>query len=151
MSEPQPEQATGEQPAESSYVDIAQAIPVEKPEGSPELVPLLQLPRRKRPDVLRRLKALTERQANLPTTESGEAVLDPAALADPAKVSAGLDTAAEMYELLADFEEMLEVVAADPDEFRKWAARVSDVALGQLAGYYMRTMQAGEAQASPES
>lgn len=145
MSEPSTEPG-----AQQSYVDAVNETPPAKPEGAPELVPLLQLPRRKRADVIRRLGGLRERQQHLP--EPGEDdVPEQTEQMSPEQEKETLDRAAQMFELLADFEEMLAEVAADRDEFTAWVAQADDEQLSRLAGYYLRTFQVGEAPASPAS
>lgn len=126
---------------ESDYIDDA-AAPVKKPEGAPDLTPLLQLPRRQRASVMRKLDGLLKRQASIPAVpEQGE----------DDDQTATLERAAGMFDLLADFEELLRDVSKDKPLYDAWLEGANDADLTALAGYYMRTFQAGEAQASPAS
>lgn len=143
MSEPSNEQPT--------YVDTANEAPAEPPPGAPELVPLLQLPRRRRADVVRRLGELRKHQNELPQAVQAGEQPDPDAERTPEQEQAMLDQAAGMFDLLADMEEMLAEVAKDRQAFDAWLSQADDQALTALAGYYLRTFQVGEAQASPAS
>jgi hypothetical protein len=140
-----------EQPAQPTYIDTVNETPPEKPEGSPAVVPLLQLPRRRRAEVVRKLGNLRERQRDLPDIGDAEALADDDAERTPEQEKAMLDRAAAMFDLFADFEELLVEVAEDPEAMRAWLTSADDQALSALTGYYMRTFQAGEAPASPAS
>lgn len=132
---------------ESSLSDemAADVKPVKKPRGAPALWPFLQLPRRKRAEFLRGVAAVQSRQEQI--EKAAEAVKAAAGQAD-ANEGVGIAQAADLYDILADIEELLLVVASDAEAFTKWANAASDDALSDLLFWYMERFQVGEARAS---
>lgn len=119
----------------TSDVMAADAVKVRKPKGSPNLWPFQQLPRRKRAEFLRKLATLQETQKGLSLSEDGN-------------VEPDISDAAGVFDLLADLEDTLRIVAEDADAFDAWVAKCSDTQLQQLSTWYMDRFQVGEAQAS---
>lgn len=127
-----------------SYTDEAQAAPAEKPEGAPDLTPLLKLPFDKRADVLEALADITDAQAKADAEF-------PDAEGDKEDQGVSVRRAAALFRLMGKLEGMLRQVAVDAESFDAWREHSNDNDLSQLAGYYMRTFQVGEASASPAS
>lgn len=126
-----------------SYIDAANTPAPVKPEGAPDFVPLLQLPRRRRAEVIRLVKGLVKKQKELGLSESPDA--ENIELTDDEQQERNLDRAAAMFELLAEFEDLLRAVARDPEHFAAWIENANDADLSAAAGWYMRTFQTGEA------
>lgn len=150
--QPQSPQTPDEQP---TYTDQVNEEMPAKPDGAPELVPLLQLQRRRRAHVIRRLSELRKHQNELPQSALAELAEDEEAEGGqertPEQEQEMFAYTASMFDLLADAEELLTEVAKDREAFTEWVAQADDQALMALAGYYLRTLQPGEALASPGS
>lgn len=112
----------------------ADARGVEKPEGSPELVPFISLPRRVRADFLRAVGKITERQAEIDKMTKSK--------------KGDMSAAVTMMELLADMEDALAVVAKPEKTFRAWALEAEDAAITDLFSWYFRAFSVGESPAS---
>lgn len=112
----------------------ADAGPIEFPTGTPELVPLMMLPRRQRAEAMRAFGAFMNRHRD----ESSE-------IDDTGEIGGTLASVAIVVETAADCEDLLISAAKDKDEFTAWAAEASDSTILEAAIAYMRTYQPGEA------
>lgn len=110
----------------------ADATPPSYPEGAPELIPFMKLGFRKRAAWLAKVGPVEDKVKAMP--DKGTAI--------------GAAGAAEMYELMAEMDDLLREVAADPDQYDAWVAANSDAAFGDLFTAYMARAQPGEARGS---
>lgn len=111
----------------------ARAAKVKKPKGSPQLWPFAQLPRRARADFFKPLRGI-----------------DAESLAKAGKGTPDLKDAGDLFDLLANIEDALRVVAV-PDagvDFDEWAAKADDPTLLALFQWYMDRFTPGEAKPS---
>lgn len=111
----------------------ARAAKVRKPKGSPQLWPFAQLPRRARADFFKPLRGI-----------------DAESLAKAGKGTPDLKDAGDLFDLLANVEDALRVVAV-PDagvDFDEWAAKADDTTLLALFQWYMDRFTPGEAKPS---
>lgn len=131
---------------QDTYVDQQNDTdePLEKPEGAPELLPILRLPRRRRGAVVASVMRLNEAQQEFAGDSDAETVTVDIKSLSP-------ERAERMFDLLADLEDVLRGVAADQAAFDAWAENADDGALSALFGFYMKTFQVGEASASSAS
>lgn len=120
---------------ESSLVDdlADDANPAVLPEGAPRLTKYLQLKYRNRAEFMRKLE--TVRKAAPTPGKSG-------------KVSVTPDKLADFYDMLADIDELMRLVAVDIAEFEAWQGKHDDGEFVELFNAYMRWSQAGEASSS---
>lgn len=129
MSEPTAEPTFSEQVED-------EAVPREKPEGSPDLIPFKAVPRRRRADMMRAFETVQGKQDEL------EAIKAESEKDDAEGSTAG--RAAVIFDLLADCEEMLTFAAVDAEVFRTWASSCEDNDLMALFGWYCSRFQMGE-------
>lgn len=120
----------------------AEANPPEKPAGSPELLAPIDVPRRRRAEMLRALGALGKRSVELGVIAEDLSEPDKELDFDDFAAAAGL------LDLVADIEETLAVCAADPDAFAEWAKRADEGDLLALFSWYTAQFAPGEASAS---
>lgn len=111
----------------------ARAAKVRKPKGSPQLWPFAQLPRRARAEFFKPLRGI-----------------DAASLAKAGKGTPDLKDAGDLFDLLANVEDALRVVAvADAGvDFDEWATKADDTTLLALFQWYMDRFTPGEAKPS---
>ena len=119
-----------QQPKHSAAEALAQdANPPEYPPGAPELRPYMRLPRRERAEFFVQLDPLQEKVSRMPAQGT----------------SIGLREAAEMYQTMADIEDLLRTVAVDQTEFDAWVVEADDKAFMELFTAYFARSQPGEA------
>lgn len=132
--------------------DLAAEALIERPEGLPELRPLVALPRRTRAAFVRGLAAMRDR---LPAefveqvTADGDASDAVQAAAEAIDGGRNLHIAAVFIDIAADYEDLLALAAVDEDAYRAWAAAASDEELQAAFSWYNAQNPAGEASASP--
>lgn len=140
-----PKTVTPEQPAiTDELAQDAAADGVEYPHGTPELRPVLRMPRRERPAYYNAMAEVSSLQKNAHRPDGSAA--DPEADDRPMEIR--LTEVARQAELIAAIEDLLAVVAADEPGFRVWALEVEDSTLVQVFNVYIRKTQPGEAQSS---
>lgn len=109
----------------------AEATPPTKPAGSPALVPFLAAPRRARAQFMRKIEPILTAAEKL-----------------GGQKDTSIGTAAGVYDMLADAEDLLAQVAVDETAFREWSGPASDDDLLGLFSWYVGTFQPGEAKPS---
>jgi hypothetical protein len=156
--------ADGSVPEESDTVaQMAADVEAENldyPEGAPEFLPVLKLPRMRRADAYEALGLIQAEQRKVKRVErvdedepadaepgedttqggEGEDEVKPVEL-DPLSYGA-------QYRVIAYIEQYLGVVAQDPKAYATWAAGVSDADLVKTFNTYIRKTQPGEAKSS---
>lgn len=123
-----------------ALADDAASQDVDYPAGCPELIPVLSLPRGRRADYYDAMAKVSELQK---PSGAVEQITD-----EDRPMTLRLTEVADMTRLLAAIEDLLVVVAADPDGFRRWALEVEDNTLAQAFNVYIRRTQPGEASSS---
>lgn len=127
---------------QQSYTEqVTAEVEAVKPAGSPGLWPLFKLPRRTRADVLRKFRDLQAREDVFERFKGHEGD----------EQSVDMNDAADLYDVLADIEEILVAVAAPGADVAAWAAKASDEDIMHLFNWYAEQLQPGEAPASPTS
>lgn len=111
----------------------AEVLKAEKPDGAPDMIPFKAVPRRRRAELMRKLTALQEREAEVKAVRG-----------DNAEAGATPEQAAVVFDFLADLEELLVEAAMDPEAFTAWANSCEDRELTALFGWYVTTFQVGE-------
>lgn len=111
----------------------AETTKIEPPANAPTLVPMASLRRRDRARFFNAIK-------NMPVNDEGEIDID---LSTGSLANAGV-----MYEMVADIEDALAVLAIDESAFVTWAKSASDEDVMQLFLYVFSEMQPGEADSS---
>lgn len=114
---------------------------VEYPEGAPELLPVLALPRLKRADYYEAMSAVAVAQKATKLDAFDDKAGD-----RPVEVK--LTQMAGFTRLVGAIEDLLAIVAVDLDAFRAWSAKVPDAELVQLFNAYQAATQPGEASSS---
>jgi hypothetical protein len=133
------------------------------PEGAPEFLPVLKLPRMRRADAYEALGLIQAEQRKVKRVErSDEEPADAEPGEDTAQGDEGGDGEGEelkpveldplsygaQYRVIAYIEQYLGVVAQDPKAYATWAAGVSDADLVKTFNTYIRKTQPGEAKSS---
>src|SRR3989304_3022918 len=108
----------------------AEANPPKKPDGSPPLVPFAALPRRAKAKFFAPFRSVLD---------NGDILEGKGNVAAQASV---------VYEVLADVEDALRIIAADNDAMDTWMTEAPDEALLELLFWYADRFQVGEASAS---
>jgi hypothetical protein len=123
--------------------EIAPAATV-RPAGMPDLRPIFELHRRDRAKYLRGMDVFTSGlKANKELREiSADGEVDTDRLAASPSI---LKVTADLAEMAADVEDVLVLVAVEPDEFRIWARKATDEALLQGFSWYQESASPGEA------
>jgi hypothetical protein len=158
--------ADGSVPEESDTVaQMAADVEAENadyPEGAPEFLPVLKLPRMRRADAYEALGLIQAEQRKVKRVErsdedepadaelgegptqgdegEGEDKVKPVEL-DPLSYGA-------QYRVIAYIEQYLGVVAQDPKAYATWAVGVGDADLVKTFNTYIRKTQPGEAESS---
>lgn len=132
-AQPAPSTPEDVEPATSELM-AAEANPPAKPKGSPAVVPFAALPRRAKAAFFTHFQKVMERGP----------LLDE--LTTDTEVDAG--DAALLYEVLADIEDALTVIAVDTDAMEAWLTQAGDAQLLELVFWYADRFQVGEAKAS---
>lgn len=121
------------------------------PEGTPELLPVLKLPRMRRADAYDALGRIQAQQREVKTL-SGTPAVDENAVEDESTEVEPVEldplSYGAQYRVIAYIEEYLGVVAKDPEAFAAWAADVRDSDLVKVFNVYIRKTQPGEAESS---
>jgi len=145
MSTPENEPDPVDQLAE----DVA-AETLEYPEGTPELRPVLALPRMRRADAYEALGHIQDEQKKVKRSESDDEPEDDGDEDSDEVKPVELDPLSygAQYRVVAYIEQYLGVVAADQKAFERWATRVTDADLVKAFNVYMRKAQPGEADSS---
>ena len=120
--------------------------------GTPELLPILNIPRRRRAEVYAMMGRISALQRELKAKKAGAA--KPEDLDDAADGEA--DTVTEIdpedfgkqYQVVVLVEDYLRLVAPNEAEFETWAMKVSDANLIKTFNIYLRKSQPGEADSS---
>lgn len=130
-----------EKPSTSEQLaDDAASQTVEYPDGCPELVAVLRLPRLRRADYYDAMAVVSALQK---TVGAVERVTD-----DSLPMAVRLSEGADLTRLLAALEDVLVAVAADAAVFREWAMSADDIVLTQAFNAYIARTQPGEARSS---
>jgi hypothetical protein len=140
MSTKTTKQPTGTTTTVEALASDATSQDVAYPDGCPELIPVLRLPRSRRADYYDAMSRVSEMQRS---ASGAEKVAD-----ESRPVEIRLAEVADMNRMLAAIEDLLAVVAADPDEFRAWALDVDDSILVEAFNAYIARTQPGEASSS---
>jgi hypothetical protein len=162
-----PKVADGSVPEESDTVaqmaaDV-EAETADYPEGAPEFLPVLKLPRMRRADAYEALGLIQAEQRKVKRVERSDE--DEPADAEPGEDTTQGDEGGEgedevkpveldplsygaQYRVIAYIEQYLGVVAQDPKAYATWAAGVSDADLVKTFNIYIRKTQPGEAKSS---
>jgi hypothetical protein len=122
---------------------------LEYPEGTPVLIPVLNLPRMRRADAYEALGQIQslQRQVKRLTPEDGDELAEGDAVeAKPVELDP-LSYGAQ-YRVVAYIEKYLAVVAEDENKFKSWALAVDDSDLVKAFNVYIRKTQPGEAESS---
>ena len=154
MSTPE---TTEPDPVDQLAEDVA-AETLEYPEGAPELLPVLALPRMRRADAYEALGHIQDEQRRVKRAEPdvnngqeppedvnevGEDSNDEVKPVELDPLSYGAQ-----YRVVAYIEQYLGVVAADVKAFDRWKTRVTDADLVKTFNVYMKRTQPGEAASS---
>lgn len=128
--------------AKTSMVDklAEDANPPALPDDAPAMTPYLKLPYRARGEFMAKM-AQVEKMAPEPKKAK-----DLNKQTEKGKVD--LSEISGFYFLLAEIDELLRLVVADPAELDKWQTSHDDSEFVQLYNAYMRWSQAGEASSS---
>lgn len=136
---------------EPSVVDslAEDAVPDEYPEGSPLLLPMLQIrPRSRRAEFKRKYAEFAKMQAQVRDMQD-----DLAKLADDADAST--EATAQRLELWANIDdyyqlidELMAMAAVHPEHYREWSDEVDDAGLVLVFSVYSKRAQPGEAPSS---
>jgi len=116
-----------------AQADRKKAGPPEYPAGSPELRSLLRLPFRERSQAMRLYQGAIDAWNNMPT------------------LGTSLDTSDKLdryFGALAAFDDMLFLVAVNPDAYRSWQRSVDDSIFAELFFVYVARFGLGEAESS---
>jgi hypothetical protein len=144
-SEPTPDKV------EQLALDVADEK-LEYPEGTPVLIPVLNLPRMRRADAYEALGQIQDLQRRVKSLkpEDDDEPADDEDVENPKVKPVKLDPLSygTQYRVLAYIEEYLAVVAKDPKEFREWAQQADDSDLTEAFNVYIRKTQPGEAESS---
>lgn len=152
-----PKVADGSVPEESDAVaqmaaDV-EAETADYPEGAPEFLPVLKLPRMRRADAYEALGLIQAEQRKVKRVERAET--DDAIEADTDQAGEELKPVeldplsyGAQYRVIAYIEQYLGVVAQDPKAYATWATGVSDADLVKTFNTYIRKTQPGEAKSS---
>lgn len=117
------------------------ALPTEYPEGAPELLPFLTLrPRSRRAQFKRQYADVIAFQEELQKRHKDVTTSSPPA--DQMRLAADMDDLCERVD------QLMELVAADPVAYRKWADEVDDETLVKVFQVYVQRSQPGEASSS---
>jgi hypothetical protein len=162
-----PKVADGSVPEESDAVaQMAADVEAENldyPEGAPEFLPVLKLPRMRRADAYEALGLIQAEQRKVKRVErSDEEPADAEPGEDTAQGDEGGDGEGEelkpveldplsygaQYRVIAYIEQYLGVVAQDPKAYATWAVGVGDADLVKTFNVYIRKTQPGEAESS---
>lgn len=134
--------------------DVA-AETADYPEGCPEFIPVLALPRMRRADAYEALGQIQAQQRQVKSVEPDSSEDEDATPADAGDEAAEvkpveIDPASygAQYRVIAYIEQYLGVVALSPKAFAEWAANVSDTDLVRAFNVYIRKTQPGEAESS---
>jgi hypothetical protein len=127
-----------------------EAETAEYPEGAPEFLPVLKLPRMRRADAYEALGQIQAQQRQVKTAEDAPAEESDEDAADGEVKPVEIDPLSygAQYRVIAYIEQYLGVVARDPGAFAKWAVDVSDGDLVKTFNVYIRKTQPGEAESS---
>jgi len=136
--------------------DEVAAETLEYPEGTPELRPVLALPRMRRADAYEALGHIQDEQKKVKRSESGDEPEDDSTEDDDEVKPVELDPLSygAQYRVVAYIEEYLRVVSKDQKVFDRWVAGpngddgVRDADLVKAFNVYMRKAQPGEADSS---
>jgi hypothetical protein len=161
-----PKVADGSVPEESDTVaqmaaDV-EAETTDYPEGAPEFLPVLKLPRMRRADAYEALGLIQAEQRKVKRVERSD---EESAEAEPGEDATEGDEGGQgedevkpveldplsygaQYRVIAYIEQYLGVVAQDPKAYATWAAGVSDADLVKTFNTYIRKTQPGEAKSS---
>lgn len=150
--------------AVDQLADDAAAETLEYPEGAPELLPVLALPRMRRADAYEVLGHIQDQQRQVKQLErddegepTGDPDLDDGLTEEDAELKpVELDPLSygAQYRVVAYIEQYLGVVAKSPKAYAAWVAGpngndgVSDADLVKTFNVYMRRSQPGEAASS---
>src|SRR5690349_2327328 len=122
------------------------------PPGTPNLLPILKLPRMRRVEAYRALGKIAEQQRSTSPDDTPPPVDDdeqrPETDEAPATPEIDITELADRYLVVALIEEYLAVVAEREDIFRAWAVSVDDTDLVKVFNVYTRKSQPGEAKSS---
>ena len=141
--------ATSEPDVVEQLADDTAAESEVYPEGTPELLPVLRLPRMRRADAYDALGLIQAQQREVKTLSGEPAVSEEAAEGAEVKpVELDPLSYGAQYRVIAYIEQYLGVVAKDPVAFAAWAADVRDADLVKAFNVYIRTTQPGEAESS---
>lgn len=138
---PEPEQAS----VVDALADDAVATKVEWPAGAPMLWPYLRLPFRIRSQFFRKYRELQNQQG---TVRELKALADRVAAGEKGLEDIAGSRAAEIFELYAVMDELMEIAAVDKAEYRIWVDTHEDDEFSQLFGAFMQRSQPGEASSS---
>lgn len=121
----------------------AAAARAEKPDGMPAVWPIVGMPRRKRATVFRSIATISEglqRLSDVAANEDGEIEID----------LSKIGVMADFLELAEDIADLLVESAApgQEDAMRAWAEKADETVLASTFGWYMSTMNPGEAAGS---
>lgn len=156
MSEPENEvpEAPAEEATESTLdslaADAKQAVaevPIEYPEGTPEFREVLDLSFRERGPASRmwgRLQAKLKERQKAQAAENNEPEPD-----EDAESSIDFDDAADMYDMLADIDDFMVMVAVDQAAYLAWDGRKKPDVFIQAFNAYQGATQVPEASSSP--
>lgn len=135
---------------EPSIVDelAADAAPDEHPEGAPLLKPYLAIrPRSRRAAFKRKFAEFSEFQAKIDGMKSVISADDPADDSEDRDLNPEkLQVWAEMDDLLQLMDELMEMAAESPQDYREWSDQlVDDNDLVRVFNVFMKRTQPGEA------
>jgi hypothetical protein len=157
-SVPEESGAAGPDAVDQMAADV-EAETADYPEGAPEFLPVLKLPRMRRADAYEALGQIQAEQRKVKRVARAEDDDADTGEGEPAGDEAGEDVAPKpveldplsygaQYRVIAYIEQYLGVVAQDPKAYATWAVGVGDADLVKTFNTYIRKTQPGEAESS---